>query len=65
MSAEQTDSEPDIELSANTLAPLFTGFLRPDVATGVGLLKVNRVEAVGEMAEAFAVAYPPYSGDYY
>jgi len=65
MRAERVEGEADVELSANTLAPLFTGFMRPDVAAGSGWLKVNRVEAVGEMAEAFAVTYPPYSGDYY
>jgi predicted acetyltransferase len=65
MSAERTDGEADVELSANTLAPLFTGFMRPDVAASAGLLQVNRAEAVAEMAEAFAVTYPPFSGDYY
>ncbi len=65
MSAERTEGEPDLELSANTLAPLFTGFMRADVAADAGWLKVNRAEAVTEMAEAFAVTYPPFSGDYY
>ncbi len=63
--AERTDSEPDVELTVNTLAPLFTGHLRSDVGAGVGLLKVRRPEALEEMAEAFAVTYPPYCNDYY
>ncbi len=65
MRAERADSAPDIELTANTLAPLFTGHMRPDVAAGVGLLKVHRPQALEEMAAAFAVTYPPYCNDYY
>jgi predicted acetyltransferase len=65
MRAERTEGEADVELTANMLAPFFTGFMRPDVAAGAGLLKVHRAEAVAEMAEAFAVTYAPYSGDYY
>ena len=44
---------------------MFTGHMRPDVAAGVGLLKVNRDEAIEEMAAAFAVTYPPYCNDWY
>ncbi len=65
MRAEWVDGDADVELSTNTLAPLFTGFMRPDVAAGAGWLKVNRAEALREIAEALAVTYPPYSGDYY
>jgi hypothetical protein len=39
--------------------------MRPDVAAGVGLLKVNRPEAIAEMAEAFSVTHPPFSHDTY
>jgi predicted acetyltransferase len=63
--ATRTDTEPDVELTANTLAPLYTGHMRPDVAAGVGLLKVNRPEAVTAMAQAFAVYYPPFCNDNY
>ena len=59
------DGDADVELNAGTLAPLYTGFMRPDVAAGVGLLKVNRPEALEDMREAFAVTYPPYSNDWY
>lgn len=65
MSAERTDSEPDVELTANVLATLVTGHVRPDVAAGVGLLKVRRPEVVQEMAQAFAVTYAPFCNDYY
>jgi predicted acetyltransferase len=59
------DGDPDVELKVGTLAPLYTGFMRPEVAAGVGLLKVNRADALDEMAQAFAVTYPPYSNDWY
>ena len=62
---ERKDADADVELNAGTLAPLYSGFMRPDVAAGVGLMKVNRVEALEDMREAFAVTYPPYSNDWY
>ncbi len=63
--AERTEAEPDLELTANTLAPIFTGHMTPEVARSVGLLRVFRDEAVSEMAEAFRVLYPPYCHDGY
>jgi len=62
---ERKDGDADVELSASTLAPLYTGFMRPEVAADVGLLKVTRAEALDDMREAFAVTYPPYSQDWY
>lgn len=59
------EGQADVELSAGTLAPLYTGYMRPEVAASVGLLKVNRAEVIEEMAQAFAVTYPPYSNDWY
>jgi len=65
MSAERTDGKADVELTAGALAPLYTGYMRPEVAAGVGLIKVNRAEVIEEMTQAFAVTYPPYSNDWY
>jgi predicted acetyltransferase len=65
MQVEMKDGEADVELNAGTLAPLYTGYMRPEVAAGVGLLKVNRATALEGMCEAFAVTYPPYSNDWY
>ena len=65
MVVERKDGDADVELSVGTLAPLYTGFMRPEVAAEVGLLKVNRPEALDDMREAFAVTYPPYSNDWY
>jgi len=65
MQAARTDAEPDLELTANTLAPVFTGHMTPAVATGVGLLRVFRAEAVEEMTEAFRVLHRRNSHDSY
>ncbi len=65
MRAERTDAAPDFELSINTLAPLFTGHMRPDVAAGVGLLKVNRTEALDGMTRVFTVTHAPFCADMY
>lgn len=65
MAAERTDDEPDVELTAGALAPIFTGYMRADVAANVGLLSVRRPGVVDELLEAFAVRHPPFSHDYY
>jgi predicted acetyltransferase len=65
MQVERKAGDADVELNAGTLAPLYTGFMRPDVAADVGLLKVNRADALEDMREAFAVTYPAYSNDWY
>jgi predicted acetyltransferase len=63
--AEKTQAAPDVELTANALAPIYTGFMTPLKAAEVGVMKVNRAEAIEETANAFAVAYPPYCPDWY
>ena len=64
-SAERTDAEADVEMSVNTLASLFTGYLKPETAAESGFIRVNRTEAVAEMAQVFAVTDPPFCPDYY
>jgi predicted acetyltransferase len=65
MTAERSDGPPDVELSVNALAPLFTGFIRPEVAAMSGFIKVNRTEVLETLETAFAVTTPPYSMDWY
>jgi predicted acetyltransferase len=65
MLAERTEAEADIELSVNFLAPLFTGLIRPDQAAEVGMLRVNREQALAQAQEAFAVSHPPYCDDWF
>lgn len=64
-SAERTDAEPDVEMSVNTLASLFTGYLKPETAAETGFVRVNRAEAVAEMTQVFAVTDPPFCPDFY
>jgi predicted acetyltransferase len=65
MTAERRDEPPDIELSVNALAPLFTGFIRPEVAALSGFIKATRPETLEILDAAFAVTSPPYSMDWY
>jgi predicted acetyltransferase len=63
--AERTQATPDVEMSVNTLAPLYTGQMRPDVAANIGFVRVTRPDAIAEMMQVFAVKDAPYSPDYY
>jgi predicted acetyltransferase len=65
MRAERTRAKPDVELSVNFLAPLYTGFLRADHAVEAGMLKLNRPGALPQIEEAFAVTHPPYCNDWF
>ena len=65
MQAARAKGEADLETSANFLAPLFTGHVLADRAAEVGMLKVNRPEALEQAKEAFAVTYPPHCNDWY
>ena len=63
--AERTQATPDVEMSVNTLAPLYTGYMRPDVAANTGFVRVIRPDAIAEMMQVFAVKDAPFSPDYY
>lgn len=65
MNAERTDAPPDIEVSVNFLAPLFTGFVRPETAAATGMMRVLREGAVQRAGQIFAVTDAPYSADFY
>lgn len=65
MRAERTRAKPDIELSVNFLAPLYTGFVRADHAVEAGMIKLNRPDALPQIEEAFAVTHPPYCNDWF
>jgi predicted acetyltransferase len=65
MQAKRSEADPDLEVSVNFLASLFTGFIRADRAAGVGMLKVNREQALAQAQEAFAVSHPPYCDDFF
>jgi predicted acetyltransferase len=65
MQARRADGEADIELRATFLAPLFTGYVRPDVAAGSGMIRVNNEGALEQVMAAFSTTHPPYCSDFY
>ncbi len=65
MRAEKTDAAPDVEMSVNFLAPLYTGFRTAKALATVGMITVHRAEALTEITNAFAVTDPPFTQDYY
>ncbi|MEX0683718.1 MAG: GNAT family N-acetyltransferase [Dehalococcoidia bacterium] len=65
MSAEKTDAEPDIEMSVNFLAPIYTGYRPLAQMANAGMTTVRRPEVLAEVANAFAVTDTPFTQDYY
>ncbi|HEX5913515.1 MAG TPA: sterol carrier protein domain-containing protein, partial [Rubrobacter sp.] len=63
--AERKDDGADVELSANFVAPLFTGYVTPETAARTGMMRVLRPEALEDMTRALAVTDIPYSQDFY
>jgi len=63
--AEKTSKEPDVEMSVNTLAPLYSGYMKPETAALAGFMRENRPEALVEMSQIFAVRDEPFCPDYY
>ncbi|OGT25308.1 MAG: hypothetical protein A2Z17_04450 [Gammaproteobacteria bacterium RBG_16_66_13] len=60
---ERTAGEPDLTLSATTLAPLFNGFLSPSGAALAGLVSARSEQALAAAAAFFATLYPPFCAD--
>jgi predicted acetyltransferase len=65
MRAEKTDAAPDVEMSVNFLAPIFTGYRPIEMLANAGMITVRRPEALGEIANAFAVTHTPFTQDFY
>ncbi|MEO6197898.1 MAG: GNAT family N-acetyltransferase [Dehalococcoidia bacterium] len=65
MRAERTDASPQVEMSINMLAPLYSGHLSPSVASGVGMIKIRDGSALDALGSLFAVDDLPYSPDWY
>ena len=65
MRAKKTDEEPDVELTTNFLAPLYTGFRTAETLAAAGMITANRTEALAEITNAFAVGDAPFTQDYY
>jgi predicted acetyltransferase len=65
MRASRVSDPPDVEMTVNILAPLFTGHITPERAAISGMMAVERPDALQEMAKVLAVTYPPYGPDNY
>lgn len=63
VNVERTTGEPDLTLSATTLAPLFNGFLSPSGAALGGLVTARNEEALAIADAFFATLYPPFCAD--
>ena len=60
---EKVSREPDLTLSATTLAPLYNGFLSPSGAALAGLVTARSEEALASADAFFATLYPPFCAD--
>lgn len=62
-SVERTESAAELSLDAPTLSALFAGYLSPSNAALVGLIDVQRPEALAAADRFFGTSYPPYCSD--
>ena len=63
VNVERTDGEPDLTLSATTLAPLFNGYLSPTAAAFAGRVQARNENVLATADAFFATSYPPYCAD--
>jgi predicted acetyltransferase len=63
VNVEKTAGEPDLTLSATTLAPLFNGFLSPTSAALAGRVTARNEEVLAAADAFFATLYPPFCAD--
>jgi len=63
MTADRTDTTPELEAHATALAPIYNGFANPADAVRVGQLVVNDAAAVERMGRMFAAPFRPFCPD--
>jgi hypothetical protein len=63
VNVEKATGEPDLSLSATTLAPLYNGFLSPSGAALAGRVTARSEEALATADALFATLYPPFCAD--
>jgi predicted acetyltransferase len=63
VNVEKASGEPDISLSATTLAPVFNGYLSPTAGALAGLIQAKDDGALERADAFFATLYPPYCAD--
>ncbi|MDE3095502.1 MAG: GNAT family N-acetyltransferase [Chloroflexota bacterium] len=63
ISAERTDAEPELEMDARALAPIYNGFTRPADAVRVGQVRARSDAAIAAATDIFATSYAPFTPD--
>lgn len=63
MSAERTNTAPQLEMDVCALAPIYNGFTKPADAARVGTMRVVDEKAVGALGDIFAASFAPYCPD--
>jgi predicted acetyltransferase len=63
VNVEKTSRDPDISLTATTLAPVFNGYLPPTAGALAGLIEAKSEDALARADAFFATLYPPYCAD--
>jgi predicted acetyltransferase len=62
---ERTTDEPEINLSARMLAPLFNGYIAPSRANQAGLVPDAPADALARADQVFATVEPPFFLDHF
>ena len=63
MSAERTNTAPEIEMHARAFAPIFNGYMKPAEAVRVGQARANSAEAIAAATDMFSTSYAPFTPD--
>ena len=63
MSAERTNSPPELEMDVRALASLYNGFVKPVDAVRVGQVRAFSDLALPAATDLFSVAYTPFCPD--
>jgi predicted acetyltransferase len=63
--AAKTAARAEVEMTVNSLAALYTGFMTPAAAARTGFISVDEPSALARMANVFSVTDLPYCPEYY
>lgn len=63
VAVEKTEAQPDLTLTATTLAPLFNGYLSATATAFAGRIEVHDPDALATADAVFATSHPPYCAD--
>ncbi len=63
ISAERTNTAPQLEMDVCALAPIYNGYTKPVDAARVGSIRVHDVAALDALSAIFAASFAPYCPD--